>query len=277
MPFELDTSVFGNSSETRRRVHWQELWRHELEDYARRDPVVLVSTGSVEQHGPHLPLDVDIVDAHAIASQAATAIDEFPVLVAPPIWMGLSHYKQGHIGTITLRFETYVEVVCDVCKSIHRNGFERIILLNGHGGNRSINQAIAIKFAEVDIFVLPITYWDMVTELLKRESISDGGSIGHAGEWETSLQLYLRPELVTVERSKGDPERPDLSAHTRAFASFAERLKEREGGVHGDPSFATAEKGRVLFEAASNELIRVIREYRRLPVRHYWEFVVEPV
>ncbi len=273
---ELDTTLFGNGGGSRKRVHWQELWRHELEEHARRDPVVLVPTGSVEQHGPHLPLDVDIVDAHAIATHAATSIDEFPVLVSPPIWMGLSHYKQGHIGTITLRFETYVDVVCDVCRSIHRNGFERIILLNGHGGNRSINQAIAIKLAEEDIFVLPVTYWDIVAELLEQESISDSGSLGHAGEWETSLQLYLRPDLVAFERAKGDLERPDLSARTREFTSFAERLRERSGGVHGDPTFASAEKGRMLFEAASDELVRVIRECRGLPMRHYREFMVEP-
>lgn len=268
-----DYSLFGDGSPGRRRVFWQELWRHELEEYARHDPVVIVPTGSVEQHGPHLPLDVDIVDAHAIAAAAAVEIDDFPVVVAPPIWTGLSHYKQGHPGTITLRMETYVEVVCDVCRSIHRNGFQRLILLNGHGGNRSINQAIAVKLAEEDIFLLPITYWDMVGEFLIQNSQRDAGSIGHAGEWETALQLYLRPDLVCRERIAGDAERPDLPAGIRRYTSFAERLRERAGGVHGDPTTATAEQGKALFEAARDELIRVICESRRLPIRHYAEFM----
>jgi creatinine amidohydrolase len=268
-----DYSFFGDGSPGRKRVFWQELWRHELEEAARDNPVVIVPTGSVEQHGPHLPLDVDIVDAHAIAAAAAMAIDDFPVIVAPPIWTGLSHYKQGHTGTITLRMETYLEVVCDVCRSIHRNGFERIVLLNGHGGNRSINQAIAIKLAEEDIFILPITYWDMTRDFLAEHSERDAGSIGHAGEWETSLQLYLRPALVNRERIAGDEERPDLPERVRAYTAFAERLRERAGGVHGDPTVATQEKGRLLFEAARDELVNAIRAYRALPVRHYREFV----
>jgi creatinine amidohydrolase len=231
-----------------------------------------VPVGSVEQHGAHCPLDVDIVDALAIAAAAARAIAEFPVLVSPPIWSGIAHYKTGHIGTISLRFETYVALVSDVCRSIHANGFERIVLLNGHGGNRAINQAIAVKLAEEDIFLLPVTYWDMVSDLLERESERDRGSIGHAGEWETSLQLYLRPDLVDMSLARADEERPDLSERSRRFTAFAERLREREGGVHGDPTVANAAKGERLFTAARDELVRLIREYRALPARHYREF-----
>jgi creatinine amidohydrolase len=268
-----DFSLFGSGVPGRKRVFWQELWRHELEELVGQEPVVIVTTGSVEQHGPHLPLDVDIVDSHAIAAAAAMAIDDFPVIVSPPIWTGLSHYKQGHPGTITLRMDTYVEVVCDVCRSIHRNGFERIVLLNGHGGNRSINQAIAIKLAEEDIFILPITYWDMVSDLLIEQSQRDAGSIGHAGEWETALQLYLRPDLVAHDRIAGDEDRPDLPPDMRRYTAFAERLRERAGGVHGDPSTATPEQGKILFEASRDELVRLIRAYRALPVRHYDEFM----
>jgi len=270
----IDYSVFGTGhrSNGERPVHWQELWRHELEEFRRDLPVVIVPVGSVEQHGPHLPLDVDIVDALALAAATAEAMRPQPVIVSPPIWSGLAHYKKGHVGTITLSFETYVALVCDVCRSIHANGFERIVVLNGHGGNRAINQAIAIKLAEEDIFILPITYWDMVTEVLETESDRDHGSIGHAGEWETSLQLFLRPELVDRSRIQGDDERPDLSPETRRFTGFGERRRERAGGVHGDPTVASAAKGERLFLAARDALVKVVEEYRALPVRHYREF-----
>src|SRR5690242_3940989 len=150
----LDFSVFGHGHRqaNTRPVFWQELWRDELEELRRDRPVVIVPVGSVEQHGPHLPLDVDIVDALALAAATAEAMRPAPVIVSPPIWNGLAHYKMGHIGTITLRFETYIAVVSDICRSIHANGFERIILLNGHGGNKAINQAIGVKLAEEDIF-----------------------------------------------------------------------------------------------------------------------------
>jgi creatinine amidohydrolase len=262
----------GRRSAGQRPVFWQELLRHEIEAIRDDRPVVIIPTGSVEQHGPHCPLDVDIVDALAIAVAAAEAAPHLPIVVAPPIWMGLSHYKMGHIGTITVQFETYVAVLCDVCRSIHANGFERIIVLNGHGGNRALNQAIAIKLAEEDVFILPITYWDMVSDMLQRESERDAGSIGHAGEWETSLQLFLRPALVDMSRAQADAERPDLSSEVRTFTAFAERRRERASGVHGDPSVATAAKGERLFLAARDALLRVVQEVRELPVRRYHEF-----
>lgn len=270
----MDYGVFGRAQRRagKRPVLWQEHLRHELHAAAGQRPVVIVPCGSVEQHGAHCPLDVDIVDALALAVATAEAIAEFPVIVAPPIWSGLAHYKLGHIGTITLRFETYVAVVADVCRSIHANGFERIVLLNGHGGNRSINQALSIKLSQDDVFILPITYWDMIPDFLATESERDRGSIGHAGEWETSLQLFLRPELVDMSRARAGEERQELSDGSRAFAAFAERRRERSGGVHGDPTVATAEKGERLFRAARDALVRTVREHHDLPVRHYREF-----
>jgi creatinine amidohydrolase len=275
MKIGFDYSVFGSGTSDARRVLWQEQWRQELESMAAGAPVVIVPTGSVEQHGPHLTLDVDIVNAFALSVAAALEVRSFPVLVAPPIWTGISHYKQGHVGTISVRMETYTEVIADVCRSIHGNGFERIVLLNGHGGNRAVNQAISIKLAEEDIFFLPITYWDMVGDLLDEVSDRDDGSIGHAGEWETSLQLFLRPELVASDRARADDERQDLSVNVRRYTGFAERRRERAGGVHGDPTVATAEKGRLLFDAARDELIKVLHELHALPVRHYREFEEE--
>lgn len=266
--------VFGRGSRdgVRRPIHWQEHLRHELEAAAGRNPVVIIPTGAVEQHGAHCPLDVDIADALAVSTAAAESISDFPVIVAPPIWSGISHYKMGHVGTITLSFETYVAMVSDVCRSIHANGFERIILLNGHGGNRDINRALSVKLAEEDIFIVPITYWDMVADLLAERSERDNGSIGHAGEWETSLQLHLRPNLVDMSLARADAERPGFSPEVLKFTYIPERRRERAGGVHGDPTVGTAEKGELLFDAVRDALVGVIRQHHALPVAHYKEF-----
>ncbi|MER3437383.1 MAG: hypothetical protein C4346_07245 [Chloroflexota bacterium] len=112
----------------------------------------------------------------------------------------------------------------------------------------------------------------MVSDLLLHESERDAGSIGHAGEWETSLQSVPRPALVDMSRARADAERPDLSAEVRTSTAFAERRRERAGGVHGDPSVATAAKGERLFLAARDALLRVVQEVRELPVRRYYEF-----
>ena len=163
--------------------------RHELLDAASRGAVVIVPVGSVEQHGPHLPLDVDISVPYHLAVRAAIRCADLPVLVAPPVTFGVAHYKMGEPGTISLRLETFLSLLCDVARSIWKNGFRRIVLLNGHGGNIHPLGAAAVKLSEEDVWTIPLTYWQMVPDELAAWSEADAGSIGHAGEWETSLQL----------------------------------------------------------------------------------------
>jgi creatinine amidohydrolase len=249
------------------------MWRHELLAALEHDPVVIVPVGSVEQHGPHCPMDVDISHTQSMAVEAALAVDDFPVIVAPPVWIGLTHYNMGEVGTITASVETYIALLSDICRSIWANGFHRIILLNGHGGNRDIQRVVSVKLSEEDIWVLPITYWEMVPQVMRDHAETDGDFVGHGGEWETSLQLYLRPDLIDRSRIVSDPRRqPRLSDDVIAFTSYPERRRERPHGVAGDPTSATAEKGRILFSASLERLIDVCRQIHTLPVRGYREF-----
>jgi creatinine amidohydrolase len=268
-----DASVFGmgQRATTGTTIHWQEMLRHEMLAALEHDPVVIVPVGSVEQHGPHCPMDVDISHTQALAVEAARAIADFPVIVAPPVWCGLTHYNMGEVGTITVSVETFIAFVSEVCRSIWANGFHRIILVNGHGGNRDICRVVSTKLAEEDIWVLPITFWEMVSPLLIEAGETDGW-IGHGGEWETSLQLYLRPTLIDRSRMVADPERPGFSSEILAFTGFPERRREREHGVHGNPLAASPEKGELLFLAAKDQLVAVCREYHQLPIRGYREF-----
>jgi creatinine amidohydrolase len=255
-----------------KKVLWQEMLRHELLAALEQRPVVILPVGSVEQHGPHCPQDVDISIPYHLAIRTADAISDFPVIVAPPLMYGFTHYNMGEVGTITLGLETFIAVLCDISRSIWANGFHRIILLNGHGGNRDIQRVVSIKLAEEDIWVLPITHWEMAWDVLRNEADTDHGFIGHGGEWETSLQLYLRPDLIDRERMVADAERPGFSAEVQAFTGFPERRREREHGVHGDPTAASAEKGERLFNAARDMLIETCRQYHAQPVRGYREF-----
>ena len=181
--------------------------------------------GSVEQHGPHCPQDVDISIPYHLAIRAADAIDDFPVIVAPPMTFGFTHYNMGEVGTITLSLETFIDVLCDVSRSIWANGFHRIILLNGHGGNEQPTWAAAVKLAEEDVWPVALTYWNMAPDELLAWSEADEGSIGHGGEWETSLQLSSaaaarrydpggQRRVAAQVRSGGGPLRPLPGATT---------------------------------------------------------------
>src|SRR3712207_2646771 len=101
-----------------KKVLWQEMLRHELLAAMENRAVVIVPVGSVEQHGPHCPQDVDISIPYHLAIRTAEALDDVPVLVAPPLMYGFTHYNMGEIGTLTLGLETFVAVLCDVSRSI---------------------------------------------------------------------------------------------------------------------------------------------------------------
>ena len=256
-----------------KKVFWQEMWRHEFLAALEQDPVVIIPVGSVEQHGPHCPMDVDISAPFYMATEVARSVDDFPVVVAPPIWSGLAHYNMGFPGTISLRLETFQMLLADVIRSIHANGFERIVCLNGHGGNWGPSRSVCWQMAEEDIFTLNFNWWDMVSEELRDWGDADDG-VGHGGEWETSVQLHLRSHLIDKTRIDRDehgtsPFSPDLP-----FAGFAERRRDthKNTGIMGDAFAASAEKGERIFSLACERLEKLVREYHELPVRHYREF-----
>jgi creatinine amidohydrolase len=263
-------SYTGNN----KKIFWQELWRHEFMEILDQDPVVIVPTGSVEQHGPHCPMDVDIAGPFYMAVASAQRVDDFPVLVAPPVWSGFTHYNMGFPGTISLRLETYQNLLADVLRSIYANGFPRIVVLNGHGGNTAPNRAVTTQLGQEDIFPITFSYWQAVSAELSAWSEADAGSIGHGGEWETSLQLYLRPHLIDERRMVADVFPNPYSADLREFAEYAERRRDTAGGtgVMGNPLVASAEKGARLFNAITDKLVRLVMEMHRAPVRRYKEF-----
>ena len=247
---------------TGRKVRWGTLLRHELEAALATDPVVLLPIGSVEQHGPACPLDVDIVGAYAVCLRAAQAVDDFACLVLPPMPYGLAPYNMGWIGTITLALETAVAVLHDICASVHQHGFRKIVLVNGHGGNVPLMGAVATKLSEAGIFVGTTSIWDLGAEALRRLEERDGGRIGHGGEMETSIQLYLRPFLVDMTRAAAEtnPYIDPTQRHPRM--GLIELLRETATGVMGDGTAATAAKGQAFVEEAANNLVDVVHWFR---------------
>ncbi len=254
-----------------KKVLWQEMLRHELMDALRDRPVVIVPVGSVEQHGPHCPMDVDISIPYHLAIRAAETIEDFPVIVAPPVTYGFTHYNMGEVGTITLGLEVFIAVLCDVSRSIWANGFHRIILLNGHGGNEAPTWVASVKLAEEDVWALALTYWNMALDELKAMSDADD-SIGHGGEWETSLQMYLRGDLIDSSLMVKDEWRRHFSLEVQKYAIFPERRREMENGVMGDPFVASAEKGKALFDIFLDRLVMLCRDYHAEEPPRYKEF-----
>ncbi len=102
----------GSFDGKNRKVFWQEMWRYEFEEAVKHDPVVIVPTGSIEQHGPHSPVDVDIADSFHMAVRTASKMDDFPVIVAPPVWFGFSDYHMGYAGVISVHARRPTRASC---------------------------------------------------------------------------------------------------------------------------------------------------------------------
>jgi len=224
-----------------KKILWQELRRTEFEAAAKADAVVIIPAGSTEQHGNHLPVNTDMNCCFTIAQRAAEAIDDFPVLVLPPVWTGYSPHHMKYPGSITLKYHTFVELLTQIATSVHAHGFKKILFLNGHGGNSAAIASMRVKLSAEDGVASAIgyDYWNIspTSEVMEAVSESDMGYIGHSGEMETSLQLYLQPELVNKEAANWAP------------------------GVSGDPTAGSREKGERIVNAAVDALVKTLRDY----------------
>lgn len=192
----------GSEPDARRSVWMQDLRWQDVDDYLQRDRVVLVPVGSTEQHGPAGPLGVDTLVAMTLAEDTAQRSN---VLCAPPIWFGDSSHHMAFPGTISVRPQTMICLVQDVCRSLVRHGFDRIVLINGHKGSNlpSLNTAVRVLHEEE----FPAVLFVVADPLhLARSAAPDikGTNEHHAGELELSHVLYRFPGLVREDLVTGE-------------------------------------------------------------------------
>ena len=235
-------------------IEWHNLRAPELRALAAADALVIVPVGSTEQHGPHLPVQVDARLATEVARRAAARIAERrAVVVAPTLWCGLAEHHMAFGATITLDFATFHALIRCVCASILRHGFRRIALLNGHGGNIKALDVIAGELQhELGARVVSATYWTVARVAgAFRDILEAQPGVAHACEAETSMMLALEPGLVDREemaRVDGGRRNLGVSGGLYRWRGFEEMT---ESGVLGFPAAATAEKGERLLGAAA--------------------------
>ncbi|WP_241665236.1 creatininase family protein [Teichococcus oryzae] len=241
-------------------VRWERLTAPELRALAERGALVVLPVASLEQHGPHLPVWTDSMIGHACCLMAARkAGAEQPVVVLPPMWTGMSEHHLPFGGTITLDYAAFRAVLACVCRSLKAQGFQRLFLVNSHGGNID---PLAVAARELCVeFAMPVvtsTVFHVAGEKLGAVLDTQPG-VMHACEAETSFWLHIDPAQVRQEEIAGALSAPatSVSGPFHRFWSFAERAPNT--GVMGDPRAATAEKGAWLLEVVSDALAEAMR------------------
>jgi creatinine amidohydrolase len=261
----------------KQRTRWEENTSPTLAAAIARDPVVILPVGSVEQHGRHLPVGCDANSAEAVVLRAAEGFEvpEHPLLVLPTLWYGFSPHHMSFPGTITLRSETFLIAVQDIVESVLNQGVRRVVILNGHGGNVSSLDVVAARLGHAwhgRARIVALTYFHLAGPRQAEFRESSMGGMGHACEFETSVQLALHSNLVDMPAAVScypTPPSPrqstDLfgSSQVRSYHDFKDLSPT---GTLGDPALASPDKGETILRICVEELRAFLTEFATWPM-----------
>ena len=238
----------------------------EVREVVRENRVVLQPVGSIEQHGPHLALKTDIMIARAFCVEAGRRTPS-EVIVMPSIPYGFNAHHMDFPGTISVDGETFINFVLCVMKSLVTHGFRKILLVNGHGSNNPFLDIVARRtIIETEALCGTCMPYSLIRECIAEKSECQWNS--HACEIETSLLMYLSPQDVRVEKITKEIGFPISKYHWRSLTKASplnmmdiwSRISET--GIAGDPTLASKEKGKEIFEAGVENLIELVKEFR---------------
>jgi creatinine amidohydrolase len=248
-----------------------ELKRPDVERMDKANKVALVPLGSLEQHGEHLPLCTDSLLGEEIARRVEAALPETVVLL-PMQWLGSSHHHMKFPGTVSVPSNVYIEMVVHLCECLLAAGFRRIYLLLSHGGNdvpcrEALNRLSLTHRDQADtIFIASGGYWAVADQAMRLPEMETPRAT-HACEYETSMVLAVRPDLVDARAAHGDCVRvesryyqPDGAGTNKVHVATPFEHLTRTGAL-GRPELGSVEKGERLLAAIVNELVAFVREF----------------
>jgi creatinine amidohydrolase len=209
---------------------------------------IIIPLGSTEQHGPHLPVSTDTIIAEYFANQLTKKIPSYSLSGIPS---GVS-FEHRPFFNISISNDLLSELLSQICISLGENGFNQIIIINGHRGNMGVVQYIPQKVERINskVKVFGINYWHLIEN-----------EFDHGGFVETSLMLAIAPKLVQMHKAKsGYLNKKMLHSTYTTFLSNTSSFKITRNGVLGDPRKATKEEGKKIISITIKNLVRTLKE-----------------
>lgn len=233
----------------------------ELEKAVEKNTLIIIPVGTTEEHGRHLPVETDAMIAKMYAEAFGEALQNIlPVLVTQPIYFGYSmKIVESWPGTVRINTRVFMDYIFDIIDAMMNMGFGKIALLDCHGNHdgllRTVMREIADKHGKFICTLSPAKLCEKVYDNIKKDQQGDI----HGGEWETSMILAYRPELVnTKEYTSVDAIRcnNELRGPVSTWG-----LQKTKTGLFGDPTFADAKVGEACLKAGVEEGVRILTMY----------------
>jgi creatinine amidohydrolase len=233
--------------------HWENLNMPEFEERRHQTRTVILPVGTLEEHGPHLPLGTDTFHALEVARRLAVIR---PVIIAPPVFYGLCRSTRDHPGTVSIAGDTLRALIRDLGREFYRQGLTNLVFISGHAGGTHL--AALTEAGETLLEELPqarvavVNLLDLLREVLaaRPELVKIRGD-SHAGEVETALMLAAYPHLVQGTAPAEWPSFP-------RYLLVRDKKRYWPGGVWGDPSGATPEQGEAILAAETQRLAELL-------------------
>ena len=262
----------GKQGEIKRHLLGELTWPEAKARFEEVD-VALLPVGAIEQHGPHLPLDCDAFDADYLAKAVAEYCDPPRPLVLPLVSYGVSYHHEDFSGTLSVNPETLSQMVYDIGMSAVRHGINKLVIVNGHGGNSpALHFAAQMINRDAHIFTCVDTGESSDPDIY---AMADTPNDVHAGEIETSTTMATRPHMVRSDKIRKFV--PRFSSRYLDFTSrrsvgwYAHTSKISSSGVMGDPTKGSSEKGERIWKVMIENLAAFVQELQRLSLDEIYQ------
>ncbi len=224
-----------------------------------RNPVVVIPTGSVEQHGPHLPFGTDYYASLLIARRVAQELD---ALLLPFTPLGVTPFHMSFVGTLTLNPETYMALLTDVCESMVQHGARRFIIVNWHEGNTPSIDLVAARLQQKH----PVRFFVVQAAYVAQELFGKQVGLTHGGLLEALAVLAYDPSLAKLERAS-NPSSPEkagkmdvLRRRREAYAIIRDVRETSPTGWHGTLEGADVEQAAVFLDRVCARVLEYVTE-----------------
>lgn len=234
----------------------------QLRQVPRDRSVLLLPIAACEQHSHHLPTITDTVLVTGVADGVEARLSS-EVLQLPTLWLGASHHHLRFGATLSVTVDVHVDLLAGIVEPLLEDGYQRLLILNGHGGNIDTMQ-MALRRLQPrwrERILSAASYWDLASRELAALAQGPRKVMGHACEYETSMMLALRPDLVQKSEIRDDPPRDNPAL--RGLYLAEDMFQRTDHGAVGYPELATAEKGQAFLAAAVERTAEVVGELLR--------------